>query len=197
MSKPLVKPEFYTYADYFAWPDAIRGELIDGQFCDMSPAPTSRHQRIAANLLTQLTVFFRGKPCCPYGAPFDVRLPRPGDEDGAERDVVQPDITLVCDPAKVDDRGCRGAPDWIIELLSPRTRDKDLTLKRDLYERHRVPMYWIVSPRERSVMVLRLDASGRYAAPQTLATSGHQPVAEYPGLVIDWDWAFERERPAS
>jgi Uma2 family endonuclease len=187
-------PPFYTYADYFAWPEAVRGELIAGQFYDMSRARTPRHQRISANLLAQLTIFFRGRVCCPYGAPFDVRLPRPGEHEGAERDVVQPDVAVVCDPAKIDDRGCRGAPDWIIEVLSLRTREEDLTVKRELYEHHCVPLYWVVSPRERSLIVLPMDrASAHYPALKSSAASGRRTVPEFPGLVIDWDWVFERE----
>jgi Uma2 family endonuclease len=192
MARPLVRPEYYTYADYYAWPDVIRGELIDGQFHDMTPAPTPEHQTIAGNLFVQLGPFFRGKQCRPFIAPFDVRLPKPGDDEGMEKDVVQPDIVVVCDRAKIDKHGCRGAPDWIIEVLSPGTRKKDLTLKRDLYQRNRVPLYWIVSPEDRNFTVLRLDASGQYVS-TVHDGQGRQPVAEYPGLVIDWDWVFEAD----
>lgn len=190
MSRPLVRPEFYTYADYFSWPDVIRGELIDGQFYDMTPAPTPTHQRITGNLFAQMALYFRGKPCTPFIALLDVRLPKPADQDGAERDVVQPDTSVICDRTKIDDRGCRGAPDWIIEVFSPSTREKDSTLKRDLYERHGVRMYWMVSPRERRVTVLSLDENGRYSGAATFEARGTLPVAEYPGLVLDWDWVF-------
>jgi len=190
MSRVLIRPEFYTYADYYSWPDSFRGELIDGRFYDMTPSPSPVHQQIAGNLFAQMLAFFRGKPCRVFIAPFDVRLPKAGEQDGDERDVVQPDITVACNPQKLDERGCRGAPDWIIEVLSPSTHEKDTTLKRDLYERSGVALYWMVSPRERSVSVLRL-ASGRYAAPETLEGTGTRAVAEYPGLYVDWDWVFE------
>jgi Uma2 family endonuclease len=193
MSKPLIRPEFYTYADYYSWPDVIRGELIEGEFYDMTPAPSPAHQRITGNLHAQMVSFFRGKRCRPFIAPFDVRLPKPGDEDGMERNVVQPDITVICDRTKIDERGCRGAPDWIIEILSPGTRDKDQTLKRDLYERSGVPLYWMVSPRERSFTCLRLDLAGRYGPPSTHEGKGQYIVAEYPGLTVDWDWVFESD----
>ena len=191
MSRPFTRPQFYTYADYYAWPDAIRGELINGQFCDMTPAPTPLHQRIVGNLFVQMGGYFRGKSCSAYIAPFDVRLPKAGDDDGMERDVVQPDIAVICDRSKIDERGCRGAPDWIIEVLSPGTRDKDLTLKPDLYERSGVRLYWAVSPSDRSLTAWTLGETGRYAAPEVLHGAGRQTLADYPGLEIDWDWVFE------
>lgn len=191
MSRPLVRPEFYTYADYFSWPDVIRGELIDGRFYDMTPAPTPKHQKAVGNLFVQISLFFRGKPCTAFVAPFDVRLPKSGDEDGMERDVVQPDISVICDRSKIDDRGCRGAPDWIIEVLSPSTRDKDATLKRELYERNGVRLYWMVTPRERSVTALRLAPEGRYSPAERIDARGRRSVPDYPGLEIDWEWVFE------
>ena len=190
MSKAPNRPEFYTYADYYSWPDAIRGELIEGQFYDMTPAPAPAHQQIAGNLFVQISPFFRGKTCRAFIAPFDVRLPKPGERDGDERNVVEPDITVICDPRKLDERGCRGAPDWIIEVFSPSTREKDATLKRDLYERSGVTLYWMVSPKERSVTMLRLTA-GHYTTSETFDANGTQAVAQYPGLCVDWDWVFE------
>ena len=190
VSKAPIRPEFYTYADYYSWPDPIRGELIEGQFYDMTPAPTPAHQQIAGDLFAQLHTFFRGKTCRAFIAPFDVRLPKPGEKDGEERNVVQPDITVVCDPRKIDERGCRGAPDWVIEVLSPSTREKDSTLKRDLYERSGVALYWLVSPRERSVRVLHLTAE-RNTTSETFEGRGTREVEQYPGLCVDWDWVFE------
>jgi Uma2 family endonuclease len=190
MSKALVKPERYTYADYYAWPDFVRAELIDGYVYDMSPAPTPQHQMIAGGLHAQLVFFFFGKPCIPLMAPIDVRFPRPGEEDGMVQDVVQPDVVVVCDRAKIDDRGCRGAPDWIIEVLSSRTEKNDLTLKRELYERNQVPLYWIISPPEKTLTVLKLDASGRYADSPAQQPAGRLLVFEYPGLEINWDMVF-------
>jgi Uma2 family endonuclease len=195
MGKPFVKPEFYTYSDYYAWPDAIRAELIDGEFHDMTPAPTTLHQRITGSLYAQLFNFFLGKPCEPFVAPFDVRFPRPGDEDGMERDVVQPDVVVVCDASKIDERGCRGAPDWIIEVLSGRTVKKDLTLKHELYERNGVPLYWVVSPRKRTFTAWHLDSSGHYVSTGAQSGRGRHPVLEYPGLEINWELVF-RDRSA-
>jgi len=189
MVKPLVKPEFYTYADYYAWPDSIRGELIGGEFYNMTPAPSSTHQNVAGILYGQLLFFFRDTRYRAYMAPFDVRLQEPGQEEGAERDVVQPDVA-VCERSKLDERGCRGAPEWIIEVLSPSTRKKDLTLKRELYERHRVPLYWLVSPSERNFTALCLGPDGQYVSSGAVSAKGRLPVLEHPGLQIDWDWVF-------
>lgn len=189
MVKPLVKPEFYTYADYYAWPDSIRGELIAGEFYDMTPAPSTAHQDIAGNLYAQLLSFFRKTPYRVFIAPFDVRLPEPGQEEGSERDVVQPDV-VVCERSKVDERGCRGAPHWVIEVLSPRTKKRDMQLKRDLYEHHRVPLYWIVAPLERSFTALHLGPDGPYVSSGSVTPKGRLAVPEYPGLEIDWDWVF-------
>lgn len=193
MSQPFVTLQSYTYADYYSWPDGIRGELLHGQFYVREPGPSPRHQRVAGSLFSQLDAFFFGKPCIPFSAPFDVRLPRPGDEDGAEQDVVQPDIAVICDRSKIDDRGCRGAPDWIIEVLSPSTRDRDRTLKRDLYEYSGVRLYWMVSPQRRHFVELRLGADGRYVPGRTTEAIGRHAVADYPGLVIDWGRVFPDE----
>jgi Uma2 family endonuclease len=186
----FVRPDSYTYADYYSWPDGIQGELLDGQFYVREPGPSFRHQRVAGSLFSQMDAFFVGKPCIAVSAPLDVRLPRPGDDDGAERDVVQPDVAVICDRSKIDDRGCRGEPDWVIEVLSPSTRDRDCTVKRDLYERSGVRLYWTVSPQKRHFTVLRLGPEGRYGPGRTTEAVGRHAVANYPGLVINWDRVF-------
>jgi len=194
MDKPFIRPKSYTYADYYSWPDGIRGELVSGQFYVREPAPTYRHQRVTGNLFLQIGVFFVGKRCVACVAPFDVRLPKPSEEDGQERSVVQPDIAVICDRSKIDDRGCRGAPDWVIEVLSPSTHSRDCRLKRGLYERNGVRLYWIVSPYERTFTVLRLGADGRYKPGQKYEAVGRRAVQKYPGLVIDWDQVFEGQK---
>lgn len=186
----FIRPDSYTYADYYSWPDGIQGELLDGQFYIREPGPSLRHQLIAGSLFAQIHNFFEGKPCIAISAPLDVRLPRPGDDDGAERDVVQPDVAVICDRSKIDDRGCRGAPDWVIEVLSPSTGARDRTLKRDLYERSGVRLYWMVSPQKRHVIILRLSADGRYGPGATTEAVGRHAVADYPGLIINWDRVF-------
>ena len=147
----------FTYADYLMWPEGERWELIDGQAYAMSPAPTNFHQLIVGELFSTIHRFFHGKSCRPFVAPFDVRLPSAGVTDQEIDTVVQPDISLVCDPDKLkDNHGCLGAPNWVIEVLSPSTAVHDQRTKRALFERHGVAEYWLVHPGDRSVSIYRL-----------------------------------------
>lgn len=136
----------FTYADYRRWPSDERWELIDGEAFNMSPAPSRRHQEVVGEIFRQTANFLQGKPCRAYVAPFDVRLPQADEADDQTRTVVQPDIAVICDFAKLDDQGCRGAPDWVVEVISPLTAAKDHIKKRALYERHGVKEYWLVHP---------------------------------------------------
>lgn len=111
----------YTYADYLTWKFDERVELIKGKIFKMSPAPSRNHQRIAMALINPISNYFKGEKCEAYFAPFDVRLidSKKKKSDKDIYSVVQPDICVICDPEKLDERGCLGAPDWIIEILSP------------------------------------------------------------------------------
>lgn len=180
------KNERYTYADYLTWPDNERWELIDGVAFDMTPAPSERHQRVLGELFACLHAAVRGGPCRVYPAPFDVRLP--GLDSPAEGEppptVVQPDITVVCDPDKLDEAGCLGGPDLVVEVLSPSTAYKDQTEKLVLFEKHAVPEYWIVNPDRGSVLVYRLGGDGRYGkAVEYLADEAMESVA-LPGVEL-------------
>lgn len=133
--------EHYTYRDLLSWPEDQRWELIDGVAYDMTPAPIRRHQEILGDLHLQIGNFLIGKPCRVYMAPFDVLIPK-HDEGEEEIDtVVQPDIAVVCDRSKLTERGCKGAPDLVIEILSPSTAEKDTLTKLKLYERAGVKEY--------------------------------------------------------
>ncbi|HQQ97698.1 MAG TPA: Uma2 family endonuclease [Cyclobacteriaceae bacterium] len=155
----------YTYADYLTWEWEQRAELILGKIFKMSPAPSHSHQLILGNIHGLLWNYFRGKSCQAFLAPFDVRLPGPsrkkGDEDIVT--VVQPDLCVICDPSKIDVRGCIGAPDWVVEILSRHTSAKDLTIKFDIYEAAAVKEYWVVDPEKKSVLVFGLNDAGKYA----------------------------------
>jgi Uma2 family endonuclease len=150
MADPARNPDqTWTYADYRTWPDTIRCELIEGLFYDMSPAANRLHQQVSVRIEEQISAFLKGKPCVMYHAPFDVLFPdHPEEREDEVRTVVQPDILVVCDRTRLTDRGCTGAPDWIIGILSPCTSKKDLNDKFNLYERHSVREYWIVAPGE-------------------------------------------------
>jgi len=189
MSQVLAKKiEHYTYRDYLKWPEEEHWELIEGTPYNMAPAPTRIHQQIAGELFVQIKNFLRNHPCQAYIAPFDVRLPEVGETDETAGTVVQPDIVVVCDENKLDEKGCRGAPDWIIEVLSPSTAAKDQIIKRDLYARHGVREYWLVHPVDRILMIYRYQAG--FAAPEILATVGTTAVALFPELMIDWSIVF-------
>ena len=155
----------YTYADYLTWIDDKRRELIDGFVHLMTPAPTRKHQQISIQLSTELNLFFRNKESCQvYNAPFDVRLPKPKTtkEDKEIFTVVQPDLCVICDPSKLDDRGCIGPPDLIVEILSPSTSKRDLTDKFKVYEEAGVKEYWTVNPNDENINVFVLDKKGKY-----------------------------------
>ncbi len=164
MSEPALKNDrIYTYGDYRTWPDDERWELIDGVAWNMSPAPNRYHQELLTGFIVQIAAFLEGKPCEVYPAPFDVLLP--GHADEAEDDittVVQPDISVICDRDKLPEKGCTGAPDWTIEILSPYTSRKDMTIKYELYRRHGVREYWIADPGNRYVHVYLLADKGNY-----------------------------------
>lgn len=150
----------YTYADYLAWWFDERVELIKGYIRKMAPAPTKRHQTIGLKLLGALIPYFKNKKCQVFYAPFDVRLTRNiNDKDVIT--VVQPDILIVCDPDILDERGCNGPPDMIIEILSESNRKHDLVTKYNLYEEAGVQEYWIVFPADDMIEVYWLE-NGKY-----------------------------------
>lgn len=163
-SQAKPKEDSYNYSDYLKWPEDERWELIDGVPYNMTPSPSRIHQEILIALSTKFYTFLEDKECKVYYSPFDVRLPE-GDEKQEEiKTVVQPDLVVVCDPSKLDDKGCLGAPDLIIEITSPSTARKDLKEKFSLYERTGVKEYWIVNPIDETVMVFRLDIQ-KYGRP--------------------------------
>jgi Uma2 family endonuclease len=179
------RSEHYTYADYLAWPEDARYELIDGVAYAMAPAPTRIHQRVVGELFRQVANALQGKPCQSFVAPFDVRLPRAGEADEAVDTVVQPDVLVVCDPAKVDERGVRGAPDWVAEVLSPATAGHDQIVKLAAYEQAGVPEYWLLHPTDRVLTVYRLEA-GRYGRPEIREMQGAVPIGVLADVTIDF-----------
>jgi Uma2 family endonuclease len=176
----------YTYADYMTWLDDKRRELVNGFIRMMSPAPAPWHQKTNLKLSSRLLRFIeknKGK-CEIFTAPFDVRLPKNGEKEHAEiYTVVQPDICIVCDPAKIDERGCLGAPDFIAEIQSPSTARYDLTEKFTLYESVGVREYWVVFP-PNAIQVFLLQPDGKYDK-GTVYDEGKVPVHIFDGLKID------------
>lgn len=144
----------FSYADYLKWPEEESWELINGEAWAMSPAPASKHQRIAGEIFGQIWQQLKGKKCQVFPAPFDVRFIKEEQQDEQDiYDTVQPDVTVICDPSKIDDKGGIGAPDLVVEVLSPSTSYKDQTLKLSLYEEYGVKEYWIVNPERKTVQV--------------------------------------------
>ncbi|HNO64157.1 MAG TPA: Uma2 family endonuclease [Thauera aminoaromatica] len=186
MGLALRTEKHYTYADYLQWPDETRYELIDGEAFLMSPAPLVEHQEVAGEVYYQLRNQLDGQPCRPYIAPVDVRLPRKDEADAAIDTVVQPDILVVCDPRKIDRRGVRGAPDWVLEVLSPSTAAHDQIAKRRTYERAGVREYWLVHPGDRTLTVYLLD-NGQYGRPEIYELKDATPIGVLPGVSIAWD----------
>jgi len=182
----------YTYGDYCRFPEDERWEIIDGQLHAMSPAPSRQHQSTSMALSAQLHAFFSTRGYEVFAAPFDVRLPETQEDDDAIVTVVQPDLVVVCDENKLDDRGCRGAPDWIIEILSPSTAAKDQIVKRELFERHGVKEYWLLHPIDRMITSYRRDADGRFGPASIQEARGDQAVGLFAELTIDWDRVFPR-----
>ncbi len=152
MAFPAEK-ERYTFADILDWEESERAELIDGEVYLMAP-PSRIHQEVSGEIFPQIANFLEGKNCKVYTAPFGVRLfEKDGDAPEDVDTVVEPDISVVCDKSKLDDHGCKGAPDMMIEILSPSTRRHDRLVKLNLYQRAGVREYWIVNPEEKSVQV--------------------------------------------
>ena len=177
----------YNYADYLTWQFEEYVELIRGRIYRMPPAPSRKHQRVASNLHLIIAPAFRGNPCDVYFAPFDVRLLDRKKSAKSNRDiltVVQPDICVICDRSKLDDAGCLGAPDWIIEILSAGSQRKDRKDKLQLYEENGVREYWIVSPFDDDVAVYLLDDQGQYRLTGLYSDDDEVPCGILPGLSI-------------
>lgn len=159
MAFPAGKTQ-YTFADCLTWGENERIEIIDGEAVMMSP-PSRTHQEISGALFAQLYNFLDGKKCPVYAVPFAVRLFEKDGEASEDVDtMVKPGLSVVCDSDKLDDHGCKGAPDLVIEILSPSTRRHDRLVKLGLYQRAGVREYWIVDPEYKSVQVFTLDGSG-------------------------------------
>lgn len=171
----------YSYSDYLLWQFSERVELIKGIIRKMSPAPNRFHQVVSQNLAGLFYISFRKHPCDVYVAPFDVRLPIKSIKK--DTTVVQPDICVVCDKSKLDDAGCKGAPELMIEILSPNNSKHDLDTKFKLYEEAGVLEYWIVEPVEKMLLVYTL-INGKFIGlpPQTEGENIQSPL--FPDLQI-------------
>jgi Uma2 family endonuclease len=177
----------YTYADYLTWIDDKRRELFDGIVKLMTPAPSRKHQKISAHFVKVFGVFLERNQCEVYHAPSDVRLPKNKNNDNeAIYTVVQPDLYVVCDLSKLDEKGCLGAPDFIIEIVSPGSSKRDTKDKFEIYQQHGVREYWIVNPNDENATVFVLDEKGKFQFKGIFADDEKIPVHIFNGdLEID------------
>lgn len=185
------EPLQYTYEDYLNWEADDRIELIDGEPIMMSP-PTRLHQEVSGSIFAQLHNFLEGKRCKVFHAPFGVRLFEEAEDYPEDVDtVVEPDISVVCDLNKLDQMGCRGAPDMVIEILSPSTQRHDRLVKLNLYQRAGVREYWIVDPQGQSVEVYLPDSGGSLRVHEVYGRKDIAKVNSLNGCFIELRKVFE------
>ena len=195
----------YTYADYKTWIDDERWELINGEAWNMSsgrigeqqaclrpaPAPSRKHQWLVMELGRHLSNLLLGKRCQIYPAPFDVFFPENSNQLEDEiHTIVQPDLTVVCDHKKLNDKGCFGAPDLVVEILSPYTSRRDLDDKFHLYENSGVKEYWVVDPGSRSIHFFSLNEDNKYGDGEVFVEKGELKSTVLDGFSIDLSEIF-------
>ena len=191
---PLLKKQGsneFTYREYLKWPDDERWEIIEGEAYGMSPAPSRMHQEISMKLVNKIYNYLGGKVCKVFAAPFDVRLSYTQDDDENIKSVVQPDISVICDENKLDDKGAKGAPDFIIEIVSPSSTFLDYVIKLNLYGKYSVKEYWIVNPVKKNVLVYILDENKEYGTPEMYNEGEKIKVSIFQDLTIDLAYIFE------
>ena len=189
MASPAEKAR-YTFADCLTWDEKERLEIIDGKVFLMA-TPTSIHQEICMEISRQIANFLEGKRCRVYPAPFDVRLfEKDGDVPEDVDTVVEPDISVVCDKSKIDMHGCKGAPDLIIEILSPSTQRYDQLVKLNLYQRAGVREYWIVDPENRTIRVMLQAGDGVFRSHEIYEQEDVAKVNVLDGCFIELSKVF-------
>jgi len=176
----------FTYADYLTWPDDERWEIIDGEAYDMTPAPSTKHQIILGNLNAIFHAFFKGKTCTPFIAPTDVVFD--------DSNITQPDTLVVCDREKITEANIQGAPDQVVEIISPSTGRKDRREKKALYERFGVREYLLIHPEEETVERYSL-VEGKYAGPDVFGWDETMRLFAFPELELQLWEVFGKELP--
>lgn len=189
VEEPFTEYGTYTYADYLSWDIEEMVELIKGKVFRAAAAPRRVHQEIYGKVFNSFYNYLIGQPCKAYGAPFDVRLPVKSKKHKDIDTVVQPDICVVCDIEKLDDLGCVGAPDLIVEILSPGNNRKELRNKYEVYEESGVKEYWIIHPNEQTLMVNFLD-NGTYISSRLYTVGDIVESRAITGFKLDLDNVF-------
>jgi len=181
--------KYYTYQDYLTWTFPERVELFFGRVLRMSPAPNRTHQKISGNIFVAISIHLKNSKCETYSAPFDVRLPV-SLQKGKSDTVVQPDIVVICDHTKLDEQGCNGAPDIVIEILSPGNSKREMKDKFELYEVSLVKEYWIVDPIHQDVTIYTLDQENKYIGSRPYLEGDSIPSSVLKGFRIEASEVF-------
>lgn len=174
----------YTYEDYIGFGDDVKCEIIDGYIYDMSPAPSSTHQRILSFLHGEIWSYLKDKKCEVFPAPFDVFFLEENQEFIKSNKIVQPDISVICDKNKIDEKGCIGAPDFIIEIVSPSSKSHDYIRKLNLYNEFKVREYWIVNPESKTILKYNMGIDG-FQDPTQYTFNDKIKVKIFDNLIID------------
>ncbi len=186
----------YSYADYLTWRFEEMVELIKGKISRMSPAPRTSHQRISWNLSFKIQTYLQHKKCVAFAAPFDVKLFDYKKSKKENKDivtVVQPDLCIICDAEKIDDYGCNGAPDLIVEILSPGNSKKEMRVKYDLYEKALVREYWVADPERETVQVFTLNDENKYYHVKTYISDDTMYSHIFPDLEVNLPEVFVKQ----
>ncbi len=185
VNEPGMSYGIYTYADYLTWDIEEMVELIKGKvFKKAAAAPRRAHQWLTGSLFRDMSLFLKGKKCEAYIAPFDVRLPVKSKKDDKIFTVVQPDICVVCDLEKLDEKGCVGAPDLVVEVLSPGNKQVELQYKYEVYEEFGVKEYWLVDTESQTLLIYRL-VQGKYQSSRLMTFGDTAKSAVIKGFELD------------
>jgi len=181
----------YSYASYLNWLFPERVELIKGKIFKMSPAPSSFHQLISGKIYRRLGNFLEKHPCRVFISPFDVRFSKESENDKEILTVLQPDICVICDRNKIDARGCIGAPDLVVEVLSPGNTKMELLNKYHVYEEFGVKEYWVVSQSDKSILIYTLNEMGKFQPSKIFTLSEKVTSTVLPGFELALDDVFD------
>lgn len=186
----LIDPiKTYTYKDYISYDENEKIEIIEGKVYNMSPAPSRIHQKLITEILFRIRSYIEinNGSCEVYPAPFDVILKNEAEIIDDSKNIVQPDISVICDKSKLTNEGCTGSPDMIVEIVSPYNPNNDFIRKLNLYDKFKVKEYWIVNPMKKNVLVYKLDDNESYGMPDIYTFEDKIKVGIYNDLEIDFN----------
>ena len=188
MAIQQINNKVYTYYDYLNFPNDEFVEIIDGKIFAMSPAPSRIHQELIMEISAELRNYIKSNKvqCKVYPAPFDVVLINENENENDSKNIVQPDISVICDKNKLNDKGCFGSPDMIVKIVSKFNPGNDYVKKLYLYEKYKVKEYWIVNPMKKNILVYTLTESG-YNQPDLYTFNDKIKVNIFNNLEIDFN----------